>query len=68
MKIKEITTTAELKSKNINSKDFTIVNIFYKQYFKYTIKIIENKNILLVVTEDTKSEYFKIQFFEIMEV
>lgn len=67
MKIKEIITLKELKSKNINSKDFTIVNIFYKQNFRYTIKIIENKNILLVITEDTKSENFKIQFFEIVE-
>ena len=66
MKIKEITTTEELKNKNINSKNFTIVNVFYKQNFRYTIKIIENKNILLVITEDTKSEYFKIQFFEIV--
>jgi len=66
MKIKEITTTEELKNKNINSKNFIIANVFYKQNFRYTIKIIENKNILLVVTEDTKSEYFKIQFFEIV--
>ena len=67
MKIKEITTTEELKNKNINSKNFTIVNVFYKQNFRYTIKIIENKNILLIITEDTKSEDFKIQFFEIVE-
>lgn len=67
MKIKEITTTEELKNKNINSNKFIPINIFYKDNFKYEIKIIENKNILLVVTEDTKSEYFKIQFFEIVE-
>ena len=67
MKIKEIITTEELKNKNINSKDFTTVNIFHKQHFRYTIKIIKNKNILLIITEDTKSEDFKIQFFEIVE-
>lgn len=67
MKIKEITTTEELKNKNINSNKFVPINIFYKNNFKYEIKIIENKNILLVITEDTKSEYFKIQFFEIVE-
>lgn len=67
MKIKEITTTEELKNKNINSNKFILVNVFYKDNFKYEIKIIENKNILLVVTEDIKSEFFKIQFFEIAE-
>lgn len=65
MIIKEITTREEMKK--TNGKNFLTVTTLYKEAFKYIIKILENSDILLVITENLKNDDFKIQFFKITE-
>ena len=58
--ILEILTKAQM-----NGKNETTVNIFYKGNYKYRVNIIENENIIIVYKEDIKSENFETEIFEI---
>lgn len=46
-------------------KKTTPINVFYKGEYLYRIGIVENENIIQVQKEDTKSEFFEIEYFEI---
>jgi len=46
-------------------KETIIVNRFYKGHFDYTVAIVKDTNIIEVTKEDTKSEFFEIEYFEI---
>ena len=48
-----------------NAKAETPVNIFQKGNHIFRINIIENENIIIVYKEDTKSENFETERFEI---
>lgn len=48
-----------------NAKTETLVNIFQKGNYIFKINIIENENIIIVYKEDTKSENFETEIFEI---
>lgn len=41
------------------------INLFYKGDYIYRVGIVENENIIEVKKEDTKSEFFEIEYFEI---
>ena len=49
-----------------NASAETQVNIFQKGNYRYRINIIENENIIIVYKEDTKSENFETEIFEII--
>lgn len=49
-----------------NASAETQVNIFQKGNYIYRINIIENENIIIVYKEDTKSENFETEIFEII--
>lgn len=49
-----------------NAKEETRVNIFQKENYIYKVNIIENENIIIVYKEDTKSENFETEIFEII--
>lgn len=49
-----------------NASAETQVNIFKKGNYIYRINIIENENIIIVYKEDTKSENFETEIFEII--
>lgn len=46
-------------------KKIAPINVFYKGKYLYRIGIVENENIIQVQKEDTKSEFFEIEYFEI---
>lgn len=46
-------------------KKVVSINLFYKGDYIYRVGIVENENIIEVKKEDTKSEYFEIEYFEI---
>ncbi len=68
MKIRRIKSgiLEKLKNAQINGKKETTINIFYKNNYKFMVNIIENENILIVYKEDTKSEGFETEIFEII--
>lgn len=49
-----------------NASAETQVNMFQKGNYIYRINIIENENIIIVYKEDTKSENFETEIFEII--
>lgn len=49
-----------------NAKEETQFNIFQKENYIYKVNIIENENIIIVYKEDTKSENFGTEIFEII--
>lgn len=51
---------------SVNMQKAVTINIFYKNNYKYYVKIIKNTNILIITKEDTKSELFEVEIFEIM--
>lgn len=50
----------------LTNKKTIQVNIFYKGNYLYRVEIVENENIIKVTKEDTKSEYFETEYFEIV--
>ena len=63
MKIRKI--KSDILSHFKNAKAETPVNIFQKGNHIFRINIIENENIIIVYKEDTKSENFETEIFEI---
>lgn len=51
--------------KETSNLKITNVNIFYENNFKITVGVVENENMICVTKEDTKSEYFIKEYFEI---
>lgn len=62
MKIKKI------KNNNFNFTNiiFERIHIFYKNNYNYIIEINKTYNIIKIIKEDTKTEFFEINFFEII--
>lgn len=50
----------------LTNKKTIQVNIFYKENYLYRVEIVENENIIKITKEDTKSEYFETEYFEIL--
>lgn len=57
----------EMEKELKEEKKTIIVNRFYKGQFDYTIAIVKDINIIEVTKEDTKSEFFEIEYFEIKD-
>ena len=55
-----------LKKAQIEGKTEKNINTFYKNNYKYQINTIENENIIIIYKEDTKSEDFEVEIFEII--
>lgn len=53
------------QKKGITKKEFTQVNVFYKGGYKYTVKISENNDILVIYKQDMYTQYFERQEFVI---
>lgn len=51
--------------KETSNLKITNVNVFYENNFKITVGVVENENMICVTKEDTKSEYFIKEYFEI---
>lgn len=49
-----------------NAKEEVQANTFQKGNYIYKINTIENENIIIVYKEDTKSEHFETEIFEII--
>lgn len=49
----------------LTNKKTVQVNIFYKENYIYRIEVVENENIIKVTKEDTKSEYYEVEYFKI---
>jgi len=58
--ILEILRRAQVQGKNEKN-----INTFYENNYKYQINTIENENVIIVYKEDTKSENFEVEIFEI---
>lgn len=62
-----------MKIKKIKNNNFNFTNIifekihtFYKKGYKYTIEINKTYNIIKIIKEDIKTDFFEINFFEII--
>ena len=55
-----------LRKAQIEGKTEKNINTFYKNNYKYQINTIENENIIIIYKEDTKSEDFEVEIFEII--
>ena len=64
MKIRKMKNNILSHFQNANAK--TQVNMFQKGNYIYKINIIENENIIIIYKEDTKSENFETEIFEII--
>ena len=64
MKIRKMKSNILSHFQNTNAE--TQVNIFKKGNYIYRINIIENENIIIIYKEDTKSENFETEIFEII--
>lgn len=64
MKIRKMKSNILSHFQNANAE--TQVNIFQRGNYIYRINIIENENIIIVYKEDTKSENFETEIFEII--
>lgn len=51
--------------KETSNLKITNINVFYENNFKITVGVVENENMICVTKEDTKSEYFIKEYFEI---
>lgn len=49
-----------------NATEEITLSTFIMNNFTYTIKGIENQNIIIIYKEDTKTEFFEIELFEIV--
>ena len=64
MKIRKMKNNILSHFQNANAE--TQVNMFQKGNYIYRINIIENENIIIIYKEDTKSENFETEIFEII--
>ena len=64
MKIRKLKNNILNKFKN-TTEEITL-STFIMNNFTYTIKGIENQNIIIIYKEDTKTEFFEIELFEIV--
>lgn len=55
-----------LRKAQMQGKSEKNINTFYKNNYKYQINIIENENVIIVYKEDTKSENYEVEIFEII--
>lgn len=68
MRIRKIKSGVLQKLKNIqvNGKKEITANIFNKNNYMFRVNIIEDENIIIIYKEDTKSEKFETEIFEIV--
>ena len=64
MKIRKIKNNILSRLKNAEKE--IILSTFIQNNFTYTIKGIENQNILIIYKEDLKTDFFEIELFEIV--